>query len=411
MYLQGASIALAVLAIPAVQANLNQLAQAAGKLYFGSATDNSELSDSAYAAILSNKNEFGQITPGNTQKWQYTEPTQNSYSYTQGDVITNFAASNGQIMRCHTLIWHNQLPSWVSSATWTNSTLTAAIQAHIASEVGHYKGKCYAWDVVNEALNDDGTWRTSVFYNTMGTSYLQVAFAAAAAADPDAKLYYNDYNIESSGAKSTAAVNLIKTIQAAGAKIDGVGLQGHFIVGSTPSTSALTSQLNTYVALGLEVAYTEVDVRFSSLPSTASGLAQQAKDYGSVVSACLAVSKCVGITVWDFDDKYSWIPSTFSGQGDACLYWSNLTTKPAYDNVQKLLAAAAGTPVPTSSATTLSSSTTRVSTTTTVSSASATGTNIAALWGQCGGLGWTGPTVCAAPYTCTVSNAYYSQCL
>lgn len=100
-------------------------------------------------------------------------------------------------------------------------------------------------------------------------------------------------------------MNLIKTIQAAGAKIDGVGLQGHFIVGSTPSASALTSQLNTYVALGLEVAYTEVDVRFSSLPSTAAGLAQQATDYGSVVSACLAVSKCVGITVWDFDDKYS----------------------------------------------------------------------------------------------------------
>ncbi|KAK7742637.1 hypothetical protein SLS63_000202 [Diaporthe eres] len=406
-----ATITAALLAVPAVQANLNQLAQAAGKLYFGSATDNSELSDSAYVAILSNKNEFGQITPGNTQKWQYTEPTQNTYSYTQGDVITSFAATNGQILRCHTLIWHNQLPSWVSSGTWTNSTLTAAIQAHIASEVGHYKGKCYAWDVVNEALNDDGTYRTSVFYNTMGTSYLPVAFAAAAAADPAAKLYYNDYNIEYSGSKATAAVNLIKTIQAAGAKIDGVGLQGHFIVGSTPSASALTSQLNTYVALGLEVAYTEVDVRFSSLPSTAAGLAQQATDYGSVVSACLAVSKCVGITVWDFDDNYSWIPSTFSGQGDACLYWSNLTTKPAYDNVQKLLAAAAGTPLPTSTATTLSSSTTRVSTTATSSSATATGTNVAAHWGQCGGLSWTGATACASPYTCTVVNPYYSQCL
>ncbi|KAG6367031.1 hypothetical protein INS49_001213 [Diaporthe citri] len=406
-----ATITAALLAVPAVQANLNQLAQAAGKLYFGSATDNSELSDSAYVAILSNKNEFGQITPGNTQKWQYTEPTQNTYSYTQGDVVTNFAATNGQMLRCHTLIWHSQLPSWVSSGTWTNSTLAAAIQAHIASEVGHYKGKCYAWDVVNEALNDDGTYRTSVFYNTMGTSYLPVAFAAAAAADPAAKLYYNDYNIESSGAKSTAAVNLIKTIQAAGAKIDGVGLQGHFIVGSTPSASALTSQLNTYVALGLEVAYTEVDVRFSSLPSTAAGLAQQATDYGSVVSACLAVGKCVGITVWDFDDKYSWIPSTFSGQGDACLYWSNLTTKPAYDNVKKLLAAAAGTPLPTSTATTLSSSTTRVSTTTTSSSALATGTNVATHWSQCGGSGWTGATVCASPYTCTVVNPYYSQCL
>lgn len=102
-----------------------------------------------------------------------------------------------------------------------------------------------------------------------------------------------------------------------------------------------------------------------------------------------------------------WIPSTFSGQGDACLYWSNLTTKPAYDNVQKLLAAAAGTTLPTSTATTLSSSTTRTST-----SATATATNAAAAhWAQCGGSGWTGATACVSPYTCTVVNAYYSQCL
>lgn len=295
----------------------------------------------------------------------------------------------------------------MSSGSWTNTTLAAAIEAHIASEVGHYKGQCYSWDVVNEALADDGTYRTSVFYNTMGTSYIPLAFSAAAAADPDAKLYYNDYNIEYSGSKATAAVNLIKMVQAAGAKIDGVGLQGHFIVGSTPSTSTLTSQLNTYVALGLEAAYTEVDVRFSSIPPTTAGLAQQATDYGSVTSACLAVDGCVGITIWDFDDAYSWIPSTFSGQGDACLYWANLTTKPAYDTVQSLLAAAAGTTVPTTSpATTLATSTTKTS-----SSVTSSSTATAAHWGQCGGIGWTGTTVCASPYTCSYANAYYSQCL
>lgn len=295
----------------------------------------------------------------------------------------------------------------MSSDSWTNATLAAAIEAHIASEVGHYKGQCYAWDVVNEALADDGTYRTSVFYNTMGTSYIPLAFSAAAAADPDAKLYYNDYNIDYPGSKATAAVSLIKMVQAAGARIDGVGLQGHFIVGSTPSASTLTSQLNTYVALGIEAAYTEVDVRFSSLPPTTAGLAQQATDYGSVTSACLAVDGCVGITVWDFDDAYSWIPSTFSGQGDACLYWANLTTKPAYDTVQSLLAAAAGTTVPTAStATTLATSTTHTS-----SSATSTSIATAAHWGQCGGNGWTGPTACASPFTCTYANAYYSQCL
>lgn len=186
----------------------------------------------------------------------------------------------------------------VSSGSWTNATLTAVIQAHIASEVGHYKGQCYAWDVVNEALDDSGGYRTSVFYNTMGFYYIPLAFAAAAAADPSAKLYYNDYNIEYAGTKATNAVSLVQQVQAYGAKIDGVGLQGHFIVGSTPSQASLLAQINTYAALGVEVAYTEVDVRFSSLPETAAGLAQQATDYGSVTSACLASSACIGITVW-----------------------------------------------------------------------------------------------------------------
>lgn len=132
----------------------------------------------------------------------------------------------------------------------------------------------------------------------MGTWYIPFAFATAAAADPDAKLYYNDYNIEYAGSKATAAVALIEMVQAAGARIDGVGLQGHFIVGSTPSEASLLAQINTYAAMGLEVAYTELDVRFSSLPPTTAGLAQQATDYGSVTSACLASSACVGITVW-----------------------------------------------------------------------------------------------------------------
>jgi endo-1,4-beta-xylanase len=104
--------AAALLCVTGVQANLDQLAKAAGKLYFGSATDNNELSDAAYVSVLKNPIEFGQITPGNTQKWQYTEPSRGSFSYSQGDVITNFARSNGQLLRCHNLVWHNQLPSW-----------------------------------------------------------------------------------------------------------------------------------------------------------------------------------------------------------------------------------------------------------------------------------------------------------
>ncbi|KAI1123356.1 carbohydrate-binding module family 1 protein [Nemania abortiva] len=399
----------ALVALPGAQAQLNKLAKAAGKLYFGSATDNGELTDSPYVAILSNTDEFGQITPGNGQKWQYTEPSQGTFSYTSGDQIASLAATNGQLLRCHTLVWYSQLPSWVSSGTWTVATLTSVINTHISNVVGHYKGKCYAWDVVNEGLNDDGTYRQNVFYNVLGDSYFALAFKAAAAADPAAKLYYNDYNIESTGSKQAAAAKIVTLVKSAGAKIDGVGMQAHLIVGSTPSQSSLQSAMASYISAGAtEVAYTELDIRFTALPSTASGLAQQATDYATVTKACLATKACVGITIWDYTDKYSWIPSTFSGQGDACLYNSALSKKPAWTAVSSALAAAA-----TGGATTTTASTTLVtSTTSTATTASPTTTGCAAQkYGQCGGIGWTGCTVCAAGSTCTFGNNYYSQCL
>ncbi|KAF5871901.1 putative endo beta- protein [Botrytis fragariae] len=342
-------ITLAIL--PLAYGQLDTLAKAAGLKYFGSATDNGELTDTQYTAILSNNSQFGQITPGNTQKWQYIEPTQNTFSYTQGDVVVDFAEKNDQLLRCHNLCWYNQLPSWVTSGTWTNETLIAVLKNHIKNEVTYYKGKCYAWDVVNEAFNDDGTWRSFIFYDTIGPEYIPIAFETAALYDPDVKLYYNDYNIESSGAKATSALNLVKSLQARGIKIDGVGLQAHFIVGSTPSESALATTLKSFTALDVEVAYTELDVRFSTLPPTAAGLAQQGVDYANTVNACLSVDGCVGITIWDFTDAYSWIPSTFTGQGDACLWYANYTVHPAYNNVVAALSAAAGTAAPVTSTT------------------------------------------------------------
>lgn len=174
---------------------------------------------------------------------------------------------------------------------------------HITNEVTHYKGECYAWDVVNEALSDSGGYRDNVFYETIGEYYLPIAFSTAAAADPDAKMYYNDYSIEFTGTKLTEALAIVDLIQGAGVQIDGVGLQGHFIVGSVGTASSLASVLEQFTAKGVEVAYTEVDVRHSSLPPTDAEIEQQAVDYAAVVSACLQVDGCVGITVWDFDDK------------------------------------------------------------------------------------------------------------
>lgn len=334
--------ALALVAATGANAQLHQLAVAAGLKYFGSATDNPELDDTAYTAILNDATEFGQITPGNAQKWDTIEPQNGTFSFTKGDVIADLAKKNSQLLRCHTLVWYNQLPSWVSSGSWTNETLTDVLEAHITSEVEHYKGQCYAWDVVNEAISDDGdgSFRDNVFYKTIGEAYLPIAFNAAAAADPDAKLYYNDYSIEFSGAKATAALAIVDLIQGAGAKIDGVGMQGHFIVNNTPSAKDLAGVLEQFTAKGVEVAYTEVDVRHSSVPADDAAVQQQATDYTSVVEACLQVEGCVGVTVWDFYDKFSWVPSTFEGAGEACLYDENLSKKPAWTAVSSALAAA-----------------------------------------------------------------------
>lgn len=173
---------------------LNAAAKAFGKLYFGSATDNGELSDSQYLAILSDNKEFGQLTPGNAMKWDTIEPSRGNFNYANGDAIVDLAKKNGQLLRCHTLVWHNQLPSWVSNGGFDNATLISILRNHITKEVTHYKGKCYAWDVVNEAISDDSgaPLRNDVFLSTIGPAYIPIAFAAAAAADPDAKLYYND---------------------------------------------------------------------------------------------------------------------------------------------------------------------------------------------------------------------------
>ena len=146
---------------------LNELAVAKGLKYFGTATENGAMTDAAYTAILDNTAEFGQLTPANGQKWDSTEPSQGTFSFTSGDVVPARAKANGQLLRCHTLVWYSQLPSWVSGGTWTNATLTEVMKNHITEVMTHYKGQCYAWDVVNEAFNEDGTYRDSVFFKTV----------------------------------------------------------------------------------------------------------------------------------------------------------------------------------------------------------------------------------------------------
>lgn len=138
-----------------------------------------------------------------------------------------------------------------------------------------------------------------MFYNTLGEEFVSIAFKAARAADPAAKLYINDYNIDGTGAKSTAMYNLVQKLLAAGVPIDGIGVQAHLISGSVPST--LATNWASFASLGVDVAITELDIRMTT-PSDATKLAQQATDYGTVVKACVSVPRCVGVTIWDYTD-------------------------------------------------------------------------------------------------------------
>ena len=343
---------------------LHSLMVAAGKLYFGTAMETNNFNDAAYQAIASNKNEFGMFTPENSQKWEVTEPTQNKFSFTQADSIAEKVQSNGQLFRCHTLTWHSQLPSFgkpalptstlitslpnpqkpVRNGTWTPETLTAVLTAHITTVMQHYAGQCYAWDVVNEALNEDGTLRPSVFLTTLGPSYIPLSFTIASQADPSAKLYYNDFNLETTPSKTAGALALARTILAAGAPLHGIGFQAHLTVGQTPPRNTLATILAQFAALGLEVAYTELDIAHAApaLPADAAANARQADDYVAVVGSCLDVSACVGVTVWQFTDRYSWVPGTFPGKGEACLWTEGMRPKVAYEGVVRLLRGAVG---------------------------------------------------------------------
>jgi len=328
---------------------LPNLAQAATTLgaqaavsgrYFGTALTAGDLGISGETAVAAAQ--FDMVTPGNEMKWDATEPSRGSFSFGAGDRIVSFAQAHGMRVRGHNLVWHSQLPAWVSGLPLTQ--VQSAMETHISTEATHYKGKVYAWDVVNEPFNEDGTLRQDVFYRAMGAGYIADALRAAHAADPDAKLYLNDYNIEGTNAKSNGLYALAQSLLSQGVPLGGIGLESHFIAGQVPQT--MMSNMRRFADLGLDVAITELDDRIQ-LPATSAALQQQALDYHTVVSDCLALARCVGVSQWGVDDGHSWIPGTFPGYGAATMYDANYQPKPAYDASVTALTGT-GSPSPTS---------------------------------------------------------------
>jgi endo-1,4-beta-xylanase len=298
-------------------------AQQSGR-YFGTAVAANKLSDSTYVNILNR--EFDMVTAENEMKMDATEPQQGRFSYTNADRIVNQARNQGKRVRGHALAWHSQQPSWMQNMS--GSALRQAMLNHVTQVATYYRGKIYAWDVVNEAYADgsSGGRRDSNLQRT-GNDWIEAAFRAARAADPGAKLCYNDYNTDDwTHAKTQGVYRMVQDFKQRGVPIDCVGLQSHFNPQS-PVPSNYQTTLQNFANLGVDVQITELDIEGSGQT--------QAQQYQGVVQACLAVSRCTGITVWGIRDTDSWrasgTPLLFDGSGNK---------KAAYNSVLSALNAA-----------------------------------------------------------------------
>ena len=230
--------------------------------YIGTALDTNQIMerDPMVSSLIAK--EFNSITPENCMKSMFLQPEKDKFDFKMSDKYVAFGEKNKMFIHGHTLIWHSQLPKWMSQIK-DSLTMATAMNNHITTVVGNYKGRIHSWDVVNEALNEDGTLRKSVFLNTYGKEYLTNAFKLAAKADPKTDLYYNDYNL-CTPKKREGAIELVKNLQKKGAKIDGVGEQGHWHL-NTPTLEEIEKTILDFSALGVKVAITELDI--SVLPS------------------------------------------------------------------------------------------------------------------------------------------------
>jgi len=308
-------------------------ASAAGPLkdittrYVGSAVAAQNLNESDFRSVLTR--EFDNVTPENEMKWAVVEPNRGQFNWSGADAIVNYAQQNGKTVRGHTLVWHSQYPGWLNNLG--SAELRGVVQQHINTEMGRYRGKIRAWDVVNEMFNEDGSRRQSIYQQKLGDGYVADAFRWARAADPSAKLYINDYNTEGINAKSTGLYNMVRTLKQQGVPIDGIGIQTHLATKYGFPTS-FRQNMERFAALGLDIAITEADVRIP-LPADAAKLNTQASYYKQIWDACHAVPRCVEFTTWGYTDRHSWVPGTFPGEGAACLFDSNLRPKPAYTRI------------------------------------------------------------------------------
>lgn len=292
--------------------------------------------DETYREVLAR--EFNTLIPENAMKFDAIHPERYQYKFKGADEIVDFAEKNNMKVFGHTLLWHIALPKWLKEGDFTRNELMGILRDHIYTVVGRYKGKIVAWDAVNEAIARDGSLLDSIWLRKIGPEYLDLVFQWAHEADPNARLFFNEFSAEGLSSKSDGLYAIVSSMVQRGIPITGIGLQMHKSLGNPPNVQQVAKNIKRFADLGLEVQITEMDVKTGDgKGSLSQKMDQQAKMYGDILHICLSFSNCKTFMLWGFTDRYSWINSITGTQDGPLIFDISYQPKKSYDALASVL--------------------------------------------------------------------------
>jgi len=296
--------------------------------------------DSSYREIAITQ--FNRITPENILKPNYIHPQENQFNFSEVDQLINYCRNNNLSIHGHTLVWHQQNPDWLNSFQGTRDDWDRLLKTHIQSIVRYYRPNILSWDVVNEAFNEDGTLRNNIWFQHLGSAYIEKAFVYAKEANPEAKLFYNEYGLESNPTKLKAVIQYFNSLRNRGIQIDGIGLQMHVSTAYSEISmieNAIQTISNNHYLLHLS----ELDISLNPLSKEYTLTQDDLNDQADLMYKIMRAYKNIpselqfGITFWGISDQYSWIRSYYNRIDYPLLFDENYQPKPIYCKLKQSL--------------------------------------------------------------------------
>ena len=317
--------------------SLRRLAAKRGLLLGSAFSSHAFQNDPQYGKVLAR--EFNCLVGENNMKMDAVQPVRGQFDFSRADTMLKFASRHRMKVRGIPLVWHIALPPWMKDNKLSRKEALDILKEHVFTVARHFRGNVFAWDVVNEGLNDSGPglMQNSVWHRSIGPDYIEKAYHWAHEADPEALLFYNDYNMDGTSPKADRCYKWIKELLARKVPIHGIGLQYHTRVDAIVSPESVAQNIRRFNDLGLTVHITELDV-WVPVKATPEHFQLQAAVYRDVIRTALAAQDCPVVTLWGFTDRYSWVPWTTGGTyGQALIFDEDYHAKAAYDAIASAL--------------------------------------------------------------------------